>query len=127
MSVTITYRLLMRWAPRWLAVLMILFLGLFALDVFSEGYTFGELLVALFMHLIPNILLLIALIVAWRWRVAGGVLFLALATISVFFFHTYQHISTFLLISFPVFVIGILFLVDWWLDHRQDQQLAAEH
>jgi len=39
------------WAPRLLAIAFALFLALFALDVFGEGYTGQRLLLALVMHL----------------------------------------------------------------------------
>jgi len=41
------------WAPRIIAILFIVFISLFALDVFIEGYGFWETIVALFMHLVP--------------------------------------------------------------------------
>jgi len=43
---TTTKRVLF-WAPRVLGILFALFLSLFALDVFSEGYSFGETMLAL--------------------------------------------------------------------------------
>lgn len=95
-----------------LTVFGILFLGLFALDIFGEGYDLGETLIALFMHLIPSLLLLLALLIAWRWRVIGGILFLVLGKISVIFFNTLQDPITFGLVSLPVFIIGLLFIMD---------------
>ena len=69
------------WAPRLLTVLFILFLGLFALDVFSEGYGPWETVVALFMHLIPHMILAVILIVAWRWEWVGAVFFFVIGWI----------------------------------------------
>ena len=62
---TISKRLLF-WLPRGFCLLFAAFISLFALDVFSEGYSLGETLVALFMHLIPTFVILLALAVAWR-------------------------------------------------------------
>ena len=59
---------LLFWTPRVLTIAFILFLGLFALDVFGEGYGFWGTLVALLMHLIPNFVVLAVLIIAWRWE-----------------------------------------------------------
>ncbi|MFC1960524.1 hypothetical protein ACFLYO_07430 [Chloroflexota bacterium] len=106
------------WLPRILAIVFSGFLAIFALDVFSEGYSFGETLVALFMHLIPSLMVLVVLGIAWKWPLVGGVLFLALGIFSVFFFNTYQDLITFLLISLPVFVVGLLFLLDAWYSKR---------
>jgi len=54
------------WAPRILAFLFAAFISIFALDVFGAGYKFGELLVALFMHMVPTFLVLIAIIAGWK-------------------------------------------------------------
>ena len=44
----------------------------------------------------------------------GGVLFILLGGVSIFFFDTYEHWISFALISIPPFVIGALFLLDGW-------------
>lgn len=100
------------WVPRVLAVLFILFISMFALDVFSEYDNILEIAVALFMHLIPSFLLIAATVIAWRWRMAGGVLFVLLGLISILFFRTYRDAMVFLLISMPSLVIGILFMLE---------------
>ena len=101
------------WTPRILAVAFILFISMFALDVFGE-YGFPEVLVALFMHLVPSFLLIAATAVAWKNEKAGGILFLALGIVTVFFFRTYSDIISFLIVSMPVFVIGGLFILNWY-------------
>lgn len=106
-----TKRLLTRIA-RSLAILFILFISIFALDVFGEGYSWWETIVALFMHLIPSFLLIIASIVAWNKPALGGVWFVFLGLVSIFFFNSYEHWISFILISLPALLIGGLFL---WL------------
>lgn len=51
-------------APRVVGILGILFLSSFELDVFGQGYSASELVVALFMHLIPSLVLIAVLILA---------------------------------------------------------------
>jgi hypothetical protein len=63
------------WSPRSLSILFVLFLSLFALDVFGEGYSFWETILALLIHLIPNFILVVALVLAWRWEWVGAALF----------------------------------------------------
>jgi hypothetical protein len=118
-------RRLLHWLPRLLAIFGILFLALFALDVFGAGYAPGELMVALLMHLLPNLALLAALLIAWRWRRAGGALFVLLGVVSIFFFRTYRDPITFLIVSLPVLVVGGLFLLDDWLDTHQPQRTVG--
>ena len=101
------------WLPRILAIVFILFLALFALDVFEEGYKFGELLVALFMHLVPNFVFLTLLIIAWKREKLGGYLFILISIVFTLFFKTYREIFTFLLISGPPLLIGLLFLASF--------------
>jgi len=98
------------WAPRVLAIVFICFLALFALDVFIPGKTLGYYFVAFFMHLIPNFVLAGILVVAWKHESAGGLLFLFTAIFFTLFFKTYLLLPHFIIVSFPIVLIGILFL-----------------
>ena len=103
------------WAPRILAIAAALFLGIFALDIFAEGYSSGELIVALFIHLIPSILILVALGIAWRWERLGGGLFIFLGLLYIWLFWDPGRWVAYLIISGPLFLIGVLFLLHFWL------------
>jgi hypothetical protein len=65
---------LLHWAPRIICILAILFVGIFAFDVFDPALTFWQQMFALFMHLIPNFILIIFLVIAWKWELAGGLI-----------------------------------------------------
>ena len=106
-------RLFLFWAPRGLTILFILFLGLFALDVFGEGHGFWGTLVALFMHLIPNMVVLVVLVLAWRWEWIGAVLFAGLGIFYIVWAWGKFHISAYLVISGPLFLVAVLFWVGW--------------
>lgn len=112
----ITKRLIF-WSPRILGILFAAFLSLFALDVFSEGYGFGETILALFMHLIPTSLVVILLAVAWRWEWVGSILFIALALA-----YLASSSGESWIISGPLFLIGILFLLNWMYRARLKAQ-----
>ena len=101
------------WAPRILGILFAVFISIFALDVFTEGYGFWETVVALVMHLVPTAIIIIVLLIAWRWERVGGVLFLLLGALYIVMFWERGHWSAYLLISGPLFLIGALFLVSW--------------
>lgn len=103
----------MFWVPRILAVLFALFISLFAFDVFEEGYSFWETVLALLMHLIPTGMVLLALLIAWRWEWVGAVLFIGLGLFYLFEFPG-QYWSAYVVISGSLFVLGALFLVNWW-------------
>ena len=101
------------WMPRILCVLFAVFISLFALDVFGEGYGFWGTIVALLMHLVPTGLILIALVIAWRWEWIGAILFVALGVWYVIMAWGKFDWFTYLLIAGPLFLVGALFLVNW--------------
>ncbi len=101
------------WLPRALAVLFTLFVSLFALDVFGEGYDFWTTIGALLIHLFPTGLLLVALAVAWRWEQVGGLLFIGLGALYLAMSWGGLHWSVCLVMSGIPSLVGILFLVDW--------------
>ena len=100
------------WAPRLLTLLFAIFISLFAFDVFHEGYTFWETVLALLMHLIPTGIVLLGLALSWRWEWIGAILFTGLGMFYLVAARG-QHWSAYLLISGPLFLIGALFLLNW--------------
>jgi len=101
----------LHWLPRILVILYILFISLFALDVFAE-YGFPEVLVALFMHLIPSFILIIMLILAWKKPKYGGISFMFLSLGFTLQFNTNRMFISFILLTCIPLLIGILFLAE---------------
>ena len=101
--------------PRILAILYIAFLAFFAFDVFVPGNPWWYILGAFMIHLLPNYILLVALVVAWKYELYGGVIFLLLGVGMTFFFQTYRQPVVFLLVSLPIYLIGILFLYHFFI------------
>jgi len=101
------------WGPRILGILFALFLSLFALDVLGEGYGFWETILALLIHLVPTYIVVIALVIAWRWEWVGAILFSALAVFYVAWTWGRFPWVTYLAISGPLALVGVLFLVNW--------------
>jgi hypothetical protein len=104
----------LHWAPRILGILFAVFISLFALDVFAEDYSFWETTAAFIIHLIPTALVVVALVIAWRWEWVGAVLFVALGTWYIIMTRGKFDWLTYLLIPGPLFLIGALFLVSWF-------------
>jgi len=99
------------WTPRALVIAFAIFLSLFALDVFGEGYGFWGTLLALAVHLIPAAIVLAVLALAWRWEWTGAVGF---GSAGLLYAATaWRHPSWILTISGPLFVLAALFLVSW--------------
>src|SRR3989344_5394376 len=98
------------WLPRILAVAIILFLGIFALDVFEQGKPLWEMAAGFLIHLAPNFLLLIILIIAWKKEDTGGLLFMLVAEYMFLFFHNPFWVN--MMLFGPIFLIGLLFVAD---------------
>lgn len=103
------------WTPRVLGILIAIFISLFALDVFIEGYSFWETIMALLMHLIPTVIFLVILGIAWRWERIGGILFILLGLLYITLFWDPDQLPAYLLISGPLFLAGIFFLLDGYI------------
>lgn len=107
----------LRWAARILAVLYALFLSIFALDVFSEGYGFFDTIVALFMHLIPSLLIVATIVLAWRKELIGALVFTGLATAyAVMVWGRFDWVA---IIAGPLFLSGILYYTSWRMNRTQ--------
>lgn len=107
----LTMRNTLYWTPRILGIIYICFIAIFALDVFIPGKTIGYYLVAFSIHLVPNFAIAVLLFIAWKHERLGGVFFILAALFFTVFFETYRMVINFLLISFPLILIGILFFL----------------
>ena len=105
---------LLFWTPRILCLLFAGFISLFAADVFGEGNGFWRTILALFMHLIPTWIVLIVLAIAWRRGWVGAILFVLLGAVYLVHFWGRFPWTAYLVISGPLFLIGILFSLDWF-------------
>jgi len=105
--------------PRIICILAILFISLFAFDAFEHGITIWQKIGAFLRHLIPSFILLIFLIIAWKWELIGGIIFITigLGFSPYIFMHNFQSVALSLLgiacINMPFFLVGILFLISY--------------
>lgn len=114
---------ILHWTPRVICILAILFVSMFALDAFAPGLTIRQQLAGFLIHLIPSFVLLALLIIAWKWELAGGVLFIAVGFLlsPPIFLRNYRmnhsvlmSLGIILAITFPFVLAGVLFV----LSHR---------
>ena len=108
---------LIYWTPRILTMAFAAFLSIFALDVFSEPLGVLDKAVALFMHLIPSLMVVAILAVIWRREWLGAIIFPLLATLHVVSMHGRLHWSAYAVIDGPLLLLAVLFLLNW-LDRR---------
>ena len=116
------------WAPRGLSILFLIFLSLFALDVFDESRGFWNTVLALVIHLIPVFVLAIVLALAWRWEWIGALAYAGAATLYMVWMggkHTpvSVRLGNMAVIAGPAIVIALLFLAGWF----KHDELRAHH
>jgi hypothetical protein len=99
------------WIPKVLAMIFIVFLSLLALDAFSGDAPFIKKLAGFSVHLIPSFILVLTLLISWKKPLIGGSIFILLSMAFAFFFRTYRSVPAFLGITFPVALVGILFII----------------
>ena len=113
-------QILWHWAPRLLCILAILFISLFALDSFEPGLTLAEQIGGFAIHMIPSVILTVLLLIAWKWELAGGIIFILISLIftPVLFLGNLKNngsvwtsFGIVLMIVFPFFLTGVLFLL----------------
>lgn len=107
------------WAPRVLSIMFIAFLALFSLDVITPESSLKEIIVGLIMHNIPVFIMIIVLVIAWKHEIVGAIAFLLAGVIYVVFttrsgLDWRIALSWSMTIAGPAFLIGALFLVNWF-------------
>ena len=108
------------WSPRILTILFILFISLFALDIFDMSLGFWETVLGLFIHLIPSFVLIIFLIIAWKHEWIGAIGFFLFLLWYVFMMrNNFQFpFIPYLIIPLPALIVGIL----WWMNWVKKQK-----
>jgi hypothetical protein len=93
---------------------------MFALDAFEPGLTLGQQIRDFSIHLIPSFILTAFLIVAWKWELVGGVIFILIGlgfSPFIFFLNYHRNHSLWIsmgiigIITIPFIIVGILFLM----------------
>jgi hypothetical protein len=110
---TTTSGRLLLWSPRILGILVSLFIGMFALDAFSQGKPFLQALPDFMIHMIPAFALLVLVAASFRWAWIGGLAFTGLAVMYALTMSK-GRLDWILTISGPLFVVGALFVWSWF-------------
>ncbi len=100
------------WIPRIGGILFILFISMFALDIFGQGYSIWQTIVGLTVHLLPSIFLAIGLVLAWKREWIGALCFIAWALFYVATMPGFPP-DVYVLIAGIPFVLGVFFWIGW--------------
>jgi hypothetical protein len=114
------------WIPRTVIIILAMFMMLFSLDIFEMKAGILKIILGLFMHNIPSLVLLLTLIITWKKPFFGGISFVVLAAVSsilvaVFF----KKFIVFDLLAFalPMLISGILFFI---VHYQQKRRILSE-
>jgi prepilin signal peptidase PulO-like enzyme (type II secretory pathway) len=84
---------------------------IFSFDVFGGDDSFGLKMLGFLVHNIPVLILIVILIISWKWEMAGGVLFILASISGTVFFHSFSGNPGSLIVIAPFLIIGILFII----------------
>ena len=99
------------WAPRIILIAYIIFLMFFSFDVFGMKAGVLEKIGGFLVHSAPSIAMAVLLGIFWnRPRISGWV-FTGAAVFLTIFFNTYERAESFLMVSAPPLLAGVLFLL----------------
>ena len=108
------------WAPRILSIAFIAFLSIFALDVFDGHHSFWQTVLAFIIHQIPVLVLIGALMLAWRWEWIGSALYCLAGLAYMAWVLSMSRpvplpmrLIWILTIAVPAFFISALFWANW--------------
>ena len=119
---TKTMNKILFWAPRVLTLVFILFISLFALDSFEGDRSVLEKLGTFLIHLIPTFVLILLLIIAWRHEWIGALVFFLLGIAYIVFAWGKFGIAAYIGISGPLFLISILFWLNWMITKKPSKE-----
>jgi len=110
------------WVPRILCILIIIFLGVFASDAFVAEHSMFQQVSDFLIHLVPSLILLLLLIIAWKRELIGGILFTILSLVMSPFLYSmnyeqnhniFMSLGVILIIALPILLTGILFIISY--------------
>ena len=127
---------IIHWFPRILCILAILFVSLFALDSFDPNLSAARQWLGFFMHLVPSFILIILLIIAWKWELIGGSILaiVGLGLTPFIFMVNYHNNHSFWLslgiiagITLPFVITGGLFILSHYVKRKRESKTPPEN
>ena len=118
---------MIHWTARMIVILAILFVSMFALDSFSPELTIWQQLLGFAIHLVPSFILIIVLLIAWKWELIGGIILMiiSLGLSPLIYQHNYNmnhsvgmSLGIIMMITFPFFLAGVLFILEHFMKKK---------
>jgi hypothetical protein len=99
------------WFPRVLVILVIMIMVLFSFDSFGGSSSPGNKLPGFLIHNIPAFVLIILLVIAWKYEIIGGALLILTFVALGIFFKSFPGNPASLIIISPILIAGGLFIL----------------
>jgi hypothetical protein len=115
------------WIARICGIMAIMFISMFALDAFEDGTVLHKL-AAFGMHMIPSVVLFLVLILAWRYELAGGIVFILIGIGLAPFIYQLNFVRThsigvclgiLAMVNLPFVIVGTLFALSYFIIKKQ--------
>ena len=99
------------WAPRIITVILTIFISILAFNRFVPGATRMENSMVFIIGLLPAVIMILVLALAWFYKLAGGITFVILGVVMTILYQWHRADLSFLSLASPVIVVGILFIL----------------
>ena len=110
------------WFPRIVGIICSLFCFILAFGVFAEeDWTPLEKTIGFLMQLIPFLIMIILLLIAWKWEFIGGISYILLGIAIIVYmilFRPERWYNSFIL-SGPLFFVGLLFIIHYLIFEKK--------
>lgn len=105
------------WLPRIAGIFCAVICFVLAFGVFLEDdWTPVEQTIGFFMQLIPFLIMIILLRIAWKWEIIGGFsyIILGIAVIAYMILFRSERLFNSFFLSGPLFLTGVLFIIHYF-------------
>jgi hypothetical protein len=111
------------WIPRILVILFALFTMIFSFDVFGEKAPWYTIALGFIIHNIPFIVLMLLLWISWKHPSIGSIVFFLVMIPFALIVRTFGHFMTLVYFLGPPFLIGVLFLFDYFQQMKYREEM----
>lgn len=98
------------WFPRLVAMFFVILVSSFSFDVVAKNVVVSHVTLDTLKQLLPALIVLICLLVSWKFKLFGGIMFFMLSAASAVYFSTIGDTYTFLVFTAPMVLLGLLFV-----------------
>ncbi len=102
---------LLYWIPRIFAIAAIFFMLIFSFDSFGGDAPLSKKVLGFLVHNVPVMILTVILIVAWKYELVGGLLFISAFIAGAIFFKSFSGHPGSLVVIVPFLITGIMFIL----------------